>query len=397
MTASTDGVDTVTITSNAAADVDDDDLRRRPGERQRQPRRCRRWRCHGRGVRGGRRGRRRGHREPRRRDPAGLPRPGRRPRSTWRTPRPTRSPAARRATSCTPTASDDVSTGLGDDWVEGAGSVSGGEGDDTLRQISGSVQGGPGDDLIVTPGPVRIDGGSGFDTVVVDYSIFTDRAGRRRWHHRREHQRRRSPPPASRRTTSRRPTAARAGQRRQPVLQRPGRASTAAPATTPSWADRARTWPTSVSATTWSTPAPAPTSSWVATVTTRSRPATASATWSSAARATTRSPPTGPTCSAAARTSPCRRPRPAGSTGPTKVTKGAKAFFTFAASVASATFECQIDTGAFKPCSSPFKVKTKKLKTGKHTLTVRAVQPAGNADPTPSTFKFKVRREEVRR
>ena len=62
-----------------------------------------------------------------------------------------------------------------------------------------------------------------------------------------------------------------------------------------------------------------------------------------------------------------------------------------AASVASATFECQIDTGAFKACSSPFKLKTKKLKTGKHTLTVRAVQPAGNADPTPSTFKFKVR------
>ena len=78
--------------------------------------------------------------------------------------------------------------------------------------------------------------------------------------------------------------------------------------------------------------------------------------------------------------------------GPKKVTKGTKAFFTFGAPVAGATFECQVDTGAYKPCSSPFKVKTKKLKTGKHTLTVRAVQPAGNADPTPSTFKFKVTR-----
>ncbi len=77
--------------------------------------------------------------------------------------------------------------------------------------------------------------------------------------------------------------------------------------------------------------------------------------------------------------------------GPKKATKGTKAFFTFAASVASATFECQVDTGAFKPCASPFKVKTKKLKTGKHTLNVRAVQPAGNADPTPSTFTFKVK------
>ena len=50
--------------------------------------------------------------------------------------------------------------------------------------------------------------------------------------------------------------------------------------------------------------------------------------------------------------------------GPKKVTKGTKAFFTFAASVASATFECQVDTGAFKACASPFKVKTKKLKIG---------------------------------
>ena len=34
--------------------------------------------------------------------------------------------------------------------------------------------------------------------------------------------------------------------------------------------------------------------------------------------------------------------------GPTKVTKGTKAFFTFVASVASATFECQVDTGTYK-------------------------------------------------
>jgi Ca2+-binding RTX toxin-like protein len=76
--------------------------------------------------------------------------------------------------------------------------------------------------------------------------------------------------------------------------------------------------------------------------------------------------------------------------GPKRVTKGEKATFTFGSSTADATFECQLDKGAFKACSSPFKVKTKKLKTGKHTLTVRAVQPSGNADPTPSAFKFKV-------
>jgi Ca2+-binding RTX toxin-like protein len=76
--------------------------------------------------------------------------------------------------------------------------------------------------------------------------------------------------------------------------------------------------------------------------------------------------------------------------GPKKVTKGEKATFTFSSSTAGATFECQVDKGAFTACASPFKVKTKKLKAGKHTLSVRAVQPAGNADATPSTFKFKV-------
>ncbi len=44
-----------------------------------------------------------------------------------------------------------------------------------------------------------------------------------------------------------------------------------------------------------------------------------------------------------------------------------------------------------RSCASPFKVKTRKLKTGWHTLTVRAVQPAGNPDATPSTFPFKVK------
>ena len=116
-------------------------------------------------------------------------------------------------------------------------------------------------------------------------------------------------------------------------------------------------------------------------MTTRSRPATVSGTWSSA----------GPgfdtvTADRVDVLSGCENvalPAPETSRidGPKKVTKGTKAFFTFAASVASATFECQVDTGAFKPCASPFKVKTKKLKIGKHTLTVRAVQPAGNARP----------------
>jgi hypothetical protein len=76
--------------------------------------------------------------------------------------------------------------------------------------------------------------------------------------------------------------------------------------------------------------------------------------------------------------------------GPKKVAKGAKAKFTFTSPVAGASFECQVDKGAFKSCRSPFKLATKKLKVGKHKLLVRAVQPAGNADPSPAAFSFKV-------
>ena len=76
--------------------------------------------------------------------------------------------------------------------------------------------------------------------------------------------------------------------------------------------------------------------------------------------------------------------------GPTKVKKGKKPAYTFGSPAAGAQFECAIDAGPFKPCESPFHVKTNKLKPGKHTLSVRAVQPAGNADPSPSTFRFKV-------
>jgi len=76
--------------------------------------------------------------------------------------------------------------------------------------------------------------------------------------------------------------------------------------------------------------------------------------------------------------------------GPKKVVKGARATFTFSSPDAGATFECKVDKRAFKACASPLELATKKLKTGKHTLQVRAVHPAGNVDATPSTRRFKV-------
>ena len=51
------------------------------------------------------------------------------------------------------------------------------------------------------------------------------------------------------------------------------------------------------------------------------------------------------------------------------------------------TFECKIDKKPFKPCASPKKFK---VKDGKHTFLVRAIDPAGNVDPTADKDKFKV-------
>ena len=283
---------------------------------------------------------------------------------------------------------DTVSTGGGDDWVEGAGTASGGEGNDTLRQVSGSVQGGSGDDLIVTPGTGPLDGGSGFDTLVVDFSIFTSQvalglaitdasingaiatagieayditssdgdkadgvdsrsySGRVSFHSRAGNDTFLGGPGTDVADLGPGNDVADPGPGSDLVLGGDGDDSVAArdgfgdvvdcgPGNDTVTADRA-----DVLSGCENVALPAPETSHIA--------------------------------------------------GPKKVTKGIAAFFTFAASAANATFECQVDAGAVKPCATPLKVRTKKLKAGKHTLSVRAVQPVGNADPTPSTFTFKV-------
>jgi hypothetical protein len=62
--------------------------------------------------------------------------------------------------------------------------------------------------------------------------------------------------------------------------------------------------------------------------------------------------------------------------------------FKFTSTEAGSSFKCRIDRKKFKPCRSPF--TTKPLDSGKHTFRVDAVDPAGNADPTPAKFKFTV-------
>jgi hypothetical protein len=73
--------------------------------------------------------------------------------------------------------------------------------------------------------------------------------------------------------------------------------------------------------------------------------------------------------------------------GPKNRTKKKKAKFEFTGTDARAiaSFECSLDGAAFATCTSPHKVKVKK---GKHTFEVRAVDDAGNVG-TPASDDWK--------
>jgi hypothetical protein len=290
---------------------------------------------------------------------------------------------------------DDVSTGLGDDWVEGAGSASGGPGDDTLRRILGAVQGGPGDDLIVSAGAGPFDGGDGRDTLVIDYSAFASQTvvgfvvtdvlinGSVQTSSIEDYEvtaadGAKADVVDSRRYSGRVAFHARGGD--DNFLGGPG-------------ADLADLGFGN------DTADPGPGSDFVLAgegddsvsvrdgfgdvvecgLGTDTVVADRSDVLSGCENVVL--PP----------------PETSRIEGPKKVTQGTKAFFAFSASVPSSTFECRLDSGPFRACSSPFKVKTRKLHPGRHTVTVRAVQPTANPDATPSAFTFKVRAKPKRK
>jgi hypothetical protein len=79
--------------------------------------------------------------------------------------------------------------------------------------------------------------------------------------------------------------------------------------------------------------------------------------------------------------------------GPKDKTKKKTATFEFTGNDARAVagFQCSLDGGAFAPCTSPHNVKVKK---GKHTFQVRAVDQAGNVGtPASDSWKRKRRRK----
>jgi hypothetical protein len=69
--------------------------------------------------------------------------------------------------------------------------------------------------------------------------------------------------------------------------------------------------------------------------------------------------------------------------------KRRSARFEFIASEPGATFVCSVDGDTAAPCASPLKLK--RLKVGKHTVTVAAVDAAGNVDATPASARFRVK------
>ena len=74
--------------------------------------------------------------------------------------------------------------------------------------------------------------------------------------------------------------------------------------------------------------------------------------------------------------------------GPTSPTNDTTPTFTFSSNEPGSSFECRVDSDPFAVCSSSF--TTAALGEGPHTFDVRAIDPAGNTDATPSSSTFTV-------
>jgi dienelactone hydrolase len=73
---------------------------------------------------------------------------------------------------------------------------------------------------------------------------------------------------------------------------------------------------------------------------------------------------------------------------PSSVPAGSPASFEFTSNEPGSTFQCRVKPDAFATCTSPHQV-TKSV-PGQYTFVVRAIDPAGNVDPTPESRTFTV-------
>ena len=73
---------------------------------------------------------------------------------------------------------------------------------------------------------------------------------------------------------------------------------------------------------------------------------------------------------------------------PSRETDRPTARFGFEATEPGARFRCSRDGGAYRPCRSPKRYRD--LSRGRHVFKVRAVDGAGQADPTPAAYRWRV-------
>ena len=75
--------------------------------------------------------------------------------------------------------------------------------------------------------------------------------------------------------------------------------------------------------------------------------------------------------------------------GPRRRTRERRAKLRWRASEPVERFECKLDRGRFASCESPHRIR---VRPGRHRFRVRAVDLAGNVDPTPAKRRWRVRR-----
>jgi hypothetical protein len=73
--------------------------------------------------------------------------------------------------------------------------------------------------------------------------------------------------------------------------------------------------------------------------------------------------------------------------GPKRKTRKRRVTIEFSSTEPGSRFECSLDGKPFAPCESPF---TRKVKPRRQTFQVRAIDQAGNADPTAALIKWRV-------
>lgn len=76
--------------------------------------------------------------------------------------------------------------------------------------------------------------------------------------------------------------------------------------------------------------------------------------------------------------------------GPARKTEKRKAILNFTSDEPASTFECSLDGKDFEPCTSPHKVRVRR---GRHSFQVRAIDAVGNVDASPAEWRWRVRKD----